>query len=74
MAEQERAEDAQIEDTVAPVTDVPDGEEQVVYTNRAARRAKGKASSNPQPQGKGLRAGGRGSVASPRQYGTRRTG
>ncbi|MEV1287464.1 hypothetical protein [Micromonospora sp. NPDC049679] len=49
-------------------------DEPAVYENRAARRAKGKGSSQPQPHGQGQRIGGRGSVQSPRQYGTRRSG
>jgi len=74
MPEQEPAVDAQVEEAEAPVAAASDTEEPAVYTNRAARRAKGKTASNPQPQGRGLRAGGRGSVESPRQWGNRRSG
>jgi hypothetical protein len=45
-----------------------------VFANRAERRAKGKSSAKPQVFAKGQAPGGRGSVQSPRQYGTRRSG
>jgi hypothetical protein len=44
------------------------------YTNRAARRARGKAAAQPPPAGKGPHLGGRGSVQGPRQWGNRRSG
>jgi hypothetical protein len=44
------------------------------FTNRAARRAKGKVSAKPEVFAKGQRPVGRGSVQSPRQYGNRRSG
>ena len=45
------------------------------FTNRAARRAKGKAAARTEVFGKGQRPVGRGSaVQSPRQYGNRRSG
>ncbi len=47
-----------------------------VFTNRAARRAKGKKGSSGGGEvfSKGQQPVGRGSVQSPRQYGTRRSG
>lgn len=51
-----------------PAADEPE------FTNRAARRAKGKSSAKPQATAQGQRPIGRGSVQSPRQYGTRRSG
>jgi hypothetical protein len=45
------------------------------FTNRAARRAKGKATGRTEVFSKGQRPVGRGSaVQSPRQYGNRRSG
>jgi hypothetical protein len=44
------------------------------FVNRAARRAKGKSGGKPQAFEKGQAPTGRGSVQSPRQYGTRRSG
>jgi hypothetical protein len=44
------------------------------FTNRAARRAKGKAAGRTETFDKGNRPVGRGSVQSPRQYGNRRSG
>ena len=45
------------------------------FTNRAARRAKGKGSARTEVFSKGQRPVGRGSaVQSPRQYGNRRSG
>ena len=44
------------------------------YTNRAARRAKGKSGGKPEAFTKGQAPIGRGAVQSPRQYGTRRSG
>ena len=70
MSDQQPAQDSPADEAGAPSSDA----DEPVYLNRAARRAKGKAASTPQPQGKGLQAGGRGSVSSPRQYGTRRSG
>jgi hypothetical protein len=49
-------------------------EQPEVFTNRAARRAKGKTAAKPEPFVKGQRPVGRGAVQSPRQYGTRRSG
>jgi hypothetical protein len=74
MPEQEAADEGQVGKDAAPVVADSEGEEPVAFMNRAARRAKGKAAPNPQPQGRGLRAGGRGSVESPRQWGNRRSG
>jgi hypothetical protein len=48
--------------------------DQPEFVNRAARRAKGKAGGKPQAFEKGQAPAGRGSVQSPRQYGTRRSG
>ena len=59
------AEDATVDEAMA---DVPE------FTNRAARRAKGKSSGKPEVFAKGQSPAGRGSVSSPRQYGTRRSG
>jgi hypothetical protein len=63
----------------APEQSAPDDEagaesEQPEFVNRAARRAKGKAGGKPQAFEKGQAPVGRGSVQSPRQYGTRRSG
>ncbi|MET0496251.1 MAG: hypothetical protein ABW000_24255 [Actinoplanes sp.] len=55
----------------APAEEEPAVEEE--FTNRAARRAKGKTA-KPQVFTKGQAPVGRGSVQSPRQYGTRRSG
>jgi hypothetical protein len=44
------------------------------FTNRAARRARGKGASQPPPAGKGPHLGSRGTVQGPRQYGNRRSG
>lgn len=74
MPEQDPAQDAQIDEAGTPAAVESETDEPAAYLNRAARRAKGKASSNPQPQGKGLRAVGRGAVESPRQWGNRRSG
>ena len=59
--------------------DAPAGEtgaepEAEAFPNRAARRAKGKSTSNPEVFSKGQRPVGRGAVQSPRQYGNRRSG
>lgn len=51
-----------------PTADEPE------FTNRAARRAKGKSSARPQVFAKGEQPAGRGTFQSPRQYGTRRSG
>jgi len=45
-----------------------------VFTNRAARRAKGKGGAKPEVFSKGQRPVGRGAVQTPRQYGNRRSG
>lgn len=76
MPEPERAQDDHAEDADIPTTAETETEtdEPAVYANRAARRAKGKVASQPQPPGKGQRSGGRGSVQSPRQWGNRRSG
>jgi hypothetical protein len=50
-------------------------QEPEVYANRAERRAKGKKTSRGgEVFSKGQQPAGRGSVQSPRQYGTRRSG
>jgi len=55
--------------------DEPQSEEEPEeFTNRAARRAKGKATARTEVFNKGQRPVGRGSVQSPRQYGNRRSG
>jgi hypothetical protein len=62
------------QDEAVAATEATEADEPV-FENRAARRAKGKASSTPRPNAKGAqRIGGRGAVESPRQYGTRRSG
>ena len=48
--------------------------EQPEFVNRAARRAKGKDHGKAAAFEKGQQPIGRGSVQSPRQYGTRRSG
>ncbi|GAA2512156.1 hypothetical protein [Winogradskya humida] len=56
---------------------VPEGDgepEPAVFTNRAARRAKGKGGVKPEVFAKGQPPVGRGAVQSPRQYGNRRSG
>jgi hypothetical protein len=54
---------------------VEDGaDETPVFENRAARRAKGKGSSQPQPHSSAERSGGRGPAQGPRQWSTRRSG
>jgi hypothetical protein len=88
MPEPESAQDARAEDvdaaedsgasatteTEAEATTETEADEPAVYANRAARRAKGKVAAQPLPYGHGQRPGGRGSVQSPRQWGTRRSG
>lgn len=53
-----------------------ESEESAGFTNRAARRAKGKgtAQAHPQTFEKGQHPGGRGAVQGPRQWGNRRSG
>jgi hypothetical protein len=58
-------------ETDAAETPEPEVEE---FTNRAARRAKGKGSATPGVAANGKRPIGRNGVQSPRQYGTRRSG
>ena len=65
MSESSPAEGAPAEE---PAADEPE------FTNRAARRAKGKSSTKPEQFAKGQSPVGRGAVQSPRQYGTRRSG
>ena len=61
------------EDTEAEAAATGEVEEE--FTNRAARRAKGKAAARTEVFSKGQRPVGRGSaVQSPRQYGNRRSG
>lgn len=71
MPEPEPVQDDHVAD--ADVSTTGETDQPAVQENRAARRAKGKVTS-PQPFGKGQQFGGRGSVQSPRQYGTRRSG
>ena len=55
--------------------DTSDEQEPEEFTNRAARRAKGKATTGrSEVFSKGQRPVGRGSVQTPRQYGNRRSG
>ena len=62
------------ENNASSETPADENEETEVFTNRAARRAKGKSSSKPGVFAKGQRPAGAGSVQSPRQYGNRRSG
>jgi len=62
------------EPTADATPEEPEGEQPEVFTNRAARRAKGKTSARPEVFAKGRPPVGRGSVQSPRQYGNRRSG
>jgi hypothetical protein len=57
-----------------PTAEEPEAQQPEVFTNRAARRAKGKSGSKPETFSKGQRPVGRGAVQSPRQYGNRRSG
>jgi hypothetical protein len=54
--------------------DTSDEQEPEEFTNRAARRAKGKSSVPPPVSAKGRPPAGRGTVQNPRQYGNRRSG
>jgi hypothetical protein len=68
-----------VEVTAEADTDVEavaaDGEPaEPVFENRAARRARGKDTSQPQPRGQQAQFARRGAVQNPRQYGNRRTG
>jgi hypothetical protein len=67
---------AESDETPSAETDeTPGADEPEEFTNRAARRAKGKASGRTDVFSKGQRPVGRGSaVQSPRQYGNRRSG
>jgi hypothetical protein len=68
MSESAPEQDATADETGAPAADEPE------FTNRAARRAKGKSSAKPEVFAKGQTPVGRGAVQGPRQYGTRRSG
>lgn len=73
MPESTPAEDATSDEAGTPVEAEADAPAE--FTNRAARRAKGKGgAAQTQHQGTGMRPGGRGAVQSPRQYGNRRSG
>jgi hypothetical protein len=61
-------------ESTGPEPEEPEAEETEVFTNRAARRAKGKTAAKPEVFAKGQRPVGRGAVQSPRQYGNRRSG
>jgi hypothetical protein len=61
-------------ETPDPSTEEAETEQPEVFTNRAARRAKGKSSGKTEVFAKGQQPVGRGAVQSPRQYGTRRSG
>jgi hypothetical protein len=65
MSESGSEQDPAVEETAS---------EEPEFTNRAARRAKGKSAAKPEVFAKGERPLGRGTVQSPRQYGTRRSG
>ena len=68
MSETAPEQDAAADEAGPPAVDEPE------FTNRAARRAKGKSSGKPEVFTKGQSPVGRGAVQSPRQYGTRRSG
>jgi hypothetical protein len=61
------------EPEATPPADPASAEEEPTFTNRAERRAKGKAT-KPAVFAKGKQPIGRGAVQSPRQYGNRRSG
>lgn len=68
------SESAAEQDTAAEDSGTPAETDQPEFVNRAARRAKGKSGAKAQTFEKGQQPVGRGSVQSPRQYGTRRSG
>jgi hypothetical protein len=74
MPESTPAEDSTAENAGPPADAEAEADAPAEFANRAARRAKGKGSTQAQPHGKGLRPGGQGTVQSPRQYGNRRSG
>jgi hypothetical protein len=68
------SESAPDQEPVAEESGTPAETEQPEFVNRAARRAKGKDHGKAAAFEKGQQPIGRGSVQSPRQYGTRRSG
>jgi hypothetical protein len=74
MPESSAASDATADGPDAAETEAAEAPEVEEFTNRAARRAKGKGSSTPGVAANGKRPIGRNGVQSPRQYGTRRSG
>jgi hypothetical protein len=67
-AEPETAETAEVEVDADAAEEVPE------FENRAARRARGKGTNQPQPHAEQSHFARRGSVQTPRQYGRRRSG
>ena len=65
--------DPSLDEDPAAAPDEATTEEPEEFTNRAARRAKGKTA-KPAVFAKGKQPVGRGAVQSPRQYGNRRSG
>jgi hypothetical protein len=72
MPEAKPAQDPDADEATTAGADGAD--EAPVFENRAARRAKGKGSSQPQPHTSAERSGGRGPAQGPRQWSTRRSG
>lgn len=68
------SESAPEQDSATEELGTPAEADQPEFVNRAARRAKGKSGARAQVFEKGQAPVGRGSVQSPRQYGTRRSG
>jgi hypothetical protein len=68
------SESAPDQEPAAEESGPPAEAEQPEFVNRAARRAKGKDHGKAAAFEKGQQPIGRGSVQSPRQYGTRRSG
>jgi hypothetical protein len=73
MSESAAEQSTSAPDPDAAGSDQP-GPDEPEFVNRAARRAKGKSGGTRQTFDKGQAPVGRGSVQSPRQYGTRRSG
>jgi hypothetical protein len=58
----------------APADEAETAEPTEEFTNRAARRSRGKGGAQQPPHGKGVQSSGRGPVQGPRQWGNRRSG
>jgi hypothetical protein len=65
---------APTDETSADETSADETPEADGFVNRAARRARGKGTSQPLPPGKTAHFGRRGTVQGPRQWGNRRSG